>query len=67
MDYLLYIVPIAVFIFLVFSFYYSLEPEQKDYYKILIPSTITAVAVFLILKYKPEIEPEPMMFGGYFD
>jgi uncharacterized BrkB/YihY/UPF0761 family membrane protein len=67
MNYLIYIIPIIIFVILTFSFYYNIEPKKRNYIKILIPSTIVSILVFLIMKFNTKFESEPMMFGNYFD
>jgi uncharacterized BrkB/YihY/UPF0761 family membrane protein len=67
MDYILYSIPVAVFVILIVSFYYNTEPDKRDYLKMLLPSSIVTLIVFCIMKYNVKFDNEKMMFGNYFD
>ena len=73
MEFLLYLVPVIVFIVLFCAFYYSAPKESRNkdnmLYKNILPSTVVSLLFFYLIKYSESnsLKSEPMMYGGYFD
>jgi len=67
-ELLLYGLPSVIF-FIVCLIMYKIDEDKKDkktnYVKILLPSIISSIVIFGIIKY--QTVSEPMMMGNYFD
>ena len=64
-ELLLYGLPSAIFFIICFVMYKIDEDEKTNYVKILLPSIISSIVIFGIIKY--QTVSEPMMMGNYFD
>ena len=71
---LLYIVSFLIFLVVTISLYYvSNDPKKSEMNIIFLRNVITgvmmALLVFVIVKYKDSelLNPEPIMYGNYFD
>ena len=71
---LAYIIPIVSFLIVSISMYYmSNDPKKKDtdviFLRNILPGLMVALLVFVIIKYKDSevLNPEPLMYGNYFD
>ena len=71
---LLYVLPILIFLIVSVSMYYiSNDPKKTDmdviFLRNILPGMMISLFVFVIIKYKDSelLNPEPLMYGNYFD
>jgi hypothetical protein len=71
---LAYVLPLVSFLIVSISMYYiSNDPKKSDTDVILLrnvlPGLMIGLLVFVIIKYKDSelLNPEPLMYGNYFD
>ena len=72
MSFILYILPIIIFIIVSSVMYMiSKDPKKNDIKNIImrnvLPGMLISIIVFLIIKFKDNLNNEPMMDGNYFD
>jgi uncharacterized membrane protein len=71
MDLLLYLLPVVVFVILSLTIYNLSSEKNKEnlFEKILLPSGIVSLLVFMVIKFKDSLlfNSEPMKTGNYFD
>ena len=74
MNFLLYLIPLVVFVVASFTMYSISSEEDKNTFssilvKNVLPASVVSVLVFAIIKFKDSglFSPEPMMNGNYFD
>jgi hypothetical protein len=69
---ILYILPIIIFVIVSGVMYMiSKDPKKNDIKNIItrnvLPGLLISITVFLIIKFKDNLNNEPMMDGNYFD
>ena len=74
MNFLMYLIPLVVFMIVSFTMYAISTEEDKNtfssiFVKNVLPGCVVSVLVFVIIKFKDSsiFNPEPMMSGNYFD
>ena len=72
MSFILYILPIIIFVIVSGVMYMiSKDPKKNDIKNIItrnvLPGLLISITVFLIIKFKDNLNNEPMMDGNYFD
>ena len=72
MSFILYILPIIIFAIVSSVMYMiSKDPKKNDIKNIImrnvLPGMLISIIVFLIIKFKDNLNNEPMMDGNYFD
>ena len=74
MNFLLYLIPLVVFLIASFTMYGISTEEDKNtfssiFIKNVLPASVISVLVFVIIKFKDSsvFNSEPMMRGNYFD
>ena len=71
MEFLLYFIPLLVFVILFTSFYYNTPKDSRktSIIKNILPSTVVSLMFFYFIKYSESgaLKSEPMMMGNYFD
>ena len=71
---ILYIVPLVIFIFVSIGMYLVSKDTKKNKIDVILtrnvlPALTLSLLVFLIIKYKDSeiLNPEPIMYGNYWD